>query len=37
MSDFIERARKWVADNFVFFCLLTVVGIVIIVGLSRSL
>jgi hypothetical protein len=37
MSDFIERARIWVASNFVFFCILVVFGIIIIVGLSRSL
>ena len=37
MSDFIANARKWVSDNFVFFCILVVFGIIIIVGLSRSL
>ena len=30
MSDFIANARKWVNDNFVFFCFLTIIGIVVI-------
>ena len=30
MNAFIERARTWVNNNFVFFCLLAVIGIVVI-------
>ncbi len=37
MSDWIASAKKWVNENFVFFLILTLLGIALIVGIAKAL
>lgn len=37
MNDFIAKAQKWVNDNFIFFCILVCVGIVLLIAGGRAL
>ena len=37
MSDWIANAQKWVNQNFIFFCILATLGIILLIGLARLL
>ncbi len=32
----LNNAQKWVNDNFIFFCILVCVGIILLIGIARA-
>ena len=37
MSEWIANAQKWVNQNFIFFCILVLLGACLLIGLARLL
>ena len=35
MNDWISKAQQWVNSNFIFFCILATLGIILLIGLAR--